>query len=228
MQKAMSYSGIPRFVQRYVRHFEAAGDEAVRRLAEDLGPRAQVLEVGAGGERHAGWFSGHGYVGVEAGCGEAEWKGGRPEVIAGLTSLPFRGECFDACLSAGTLEHVPAPGGALREMARALRPRGRLLLIAPQEWEVHQAPQDYFRFTRYGLRYLLEQAGFTEIRILSVGGFFRLLARRLLNALRFFPGLWSVPAAVVLAPPALLLPAFDWLDRDRNFTLGYICTARKR
>jgi hypothetical protein len=46
-------------------------------------------------------------------------------------------------------------------------------------------------------------------------------------ALRFFHGVWVVPAAVVVAPPALVVPLFDFLDRDRDFTLGYVCTAQK-
>jgi hypothetical protein len=37
-----------------------------------------------------------------------------------------------------------------------------------------------------------------------------------------------LPAAILLVPPALILPLVDALDRDRNFTLGYLCTARKR
>jgi hypothetical protein len=32
---------------------------------------------------------------------------------------------------------------------------------------------------------------------------------------------------LLLVPPALLIPSLDFLDRDRNFTLGYICIARK-
>ncbi len=58
-----------------------------------------------------------------------------------------------------TLEHLPEPGLALAEIARTLEPGGRLLIAAPHEWEVHQAPHDYFRYTRYGLQYLLERAG---------------------------------------------------------------------
>jgi hypothetical protein len=100
-------------------------------------------------------------------------------------------------------------------------------LIAPHEWEEHQQPHDYYRYTRYGLRYLMERAGLAEIKVEPVGGFFRLLSRRLLNALQFFPGLWMFVAAVFFAPPALVLPVFDSLDRDKNFTLGYICFARK-
>jgi hypothetical protein len=64
-----------------------------------------------------------------------------------------------------------------------------------------------------------------------VGGYFRLLARRLLNGLQFFTGgarwILFVPAAALLVPPALLLPLLDGFDGKKDFTLGYICTARK-
>jgi hypothetical protein len=78
---------------------------------------------------------------------------------------------------------------------------------------------------------LLSAAGFVEIEIKPVGGYFRLLSRRLLNGLQFFVGgprwLLFLPAAALLVPPALLLPALDGLDRDKNFTLGYLCTAKR-
>jgi SAM-dependent methyltransferase len=131
-----------------------------------------------------------------------------------------------------TIEHLREPGRALAEIGSSLKPGGILLVAAPHEWEVHQAPHDYFRYTRYGLAYLLEAAGFEILEIRPSGGYFRLLARRLLNGLQFFSGgirwLFFIPAAILVVPPALILPFLDFLDRDRNFTLGYICTARKR
>ena len=82
------------------------------------------------------------------------------------------------------------------------------------------------------LRYHLEKAGFQVSELRPCGGYFRLLARRLLNGLQFFTGgirwLLFLPAAVLVVPPALILPFLDFLDRDRNFTLGYVCLARKR
>ena len=70
------------------------------------------------------------------------------------------------------------------------------------------------------------------VELRAAGGYFRLLARRLLNGLQFFSTgmrrVWFVPAAVLAVPPALVLPCLDFLDRDRNFTVGYICRARKR
>ena len=164
--------------------------------------------------------------------GDAAWDYSRLDVLADLTALPFRAGAFDAALNVVTLEHLPEPGLALAEIARTLTPGGRLLLAAPHEWEVHQAPHDYFRYTRYGLQHLLEKAGLEPIEIRAVGGYFRLVARRLLNGLQFFTGgarwLGFVPAAIALVPLALILPFLDTLDRERNFTLGYICMARKQ
>jgi SAM-dependent methyltransferase len=164
---------------------------------------------------------------VDLAVGDSAWDYSRLQTLADLNALPFAAASFDACLNIVTLEHVPTPGAALTEMGRVLIGGGSLLLVVPHEWEVHQAPHDYFRFTRHGIRYLLESAGFQEIRIEPVGGFFRLLSRRLLNGLQFFPVLLLPFAALLLVPPALVLPVFDALDRERSFTLGYICTARK-
>jgi len=219
---------LPRFLRRYLLHFESAIDRALTGFAASLAPGARVLDAGAGERIHAKYFERAGYVAVDLAVGDATWDYGKLDAVADLTALPFAGGCFDACINIVTLEHVREPGCALREMERTLAPGGRLLLIVPHEWEVHQAPHDYYRYTRHGVAYLLEQAGFAEWAIQPVGGYFRLCSRRLLNGLQFFHGLWFFIAAIFLAPPALVLPWFDSLDRERNFTLGYICTARKR
>ena len=40
--------------------------------------------------------------------------------------------------------------------------------------EMHDEPNDYWRFTKFGLRYLFENVGFKIIVINQRGGFFRL------------------------------------------------------
>ena len=217
---------LPRRLRASVLYFEAAIERAVAELAASLPPHARVLDAGAGEGQYARFFPAQAYCGVDLAVGDPAWNYGRLDAVADLTALPFPPACFDACLNIVTLEHVREPGCVLREIARILKPQGRLLLIAPQDWEVHQPPHDYFRFTHFGLQFLLEQAGFTDIHIAPVGGLFRLLGRRLLNALQYFRGFWFAPAAIILVPPALLLPLLDFLDHDRKFTLGYICTAQ--
>ena len=219
---------LPRVLRNYVLHFEASIERAVSEFAARLPDHARVLDAGAGEGQYGSHFRNHRYCGVDIGVGDAAWDYSGLNAVADLRALPFHDESFDACLNIVTLEHVREPARALAEMARTLRSDGRLLLIVPQEWEVHQAPHDYFRFTRYGVRLLLEGAGFTEIDIQPAGGFFRLLSRRLFNGLQFFPPVLLPVAALFLVPPALVLPLFDSLDRKRDFTLGYICLARAR
>jgi SAM-dependent methyltransferase len=218
---------LPRPLARYVLHFEAAIEDAVSAFAASLPPQARVLDAGAGEGNYKPHFSQQRYCGLDLGIGDGAWDYSRLDVLGDLAELPFGDGAFEAALNVVTLEHVREPGRVLCELARVLAPGGRLLLIAPHEWEEHQQPHDYYRYTRFGLDYLLRRAGFSEISTQPVGGIFRLLSRRLLNALQFFPGAWMLVGAVFLAPPALLLPLLDPLDQHRNFTLGYICSARK-
>lgn len=218
---------LPRPVAEYVLHFESAIERAVYEFAHALPDGARVLDAGAGEGQYKHHFPKQRYCGLDLGVGDTKWNYSTLDAIGDLSKMPFRDGVFTAALNIVTLEHVREPERVVSEMARVLDAGGRLLLVAPHEWEEHQQPHDYFRYTRYGLRYLLEQAGFEDIRIEPVGGFFRLLSRRLLNALQFFPGPLALLAAIFFAPPALVLPLFDGLDTKKSFTLGFVCTARK-
>jgi len=223
---------LPKPLRRHILHFEVEIEDAVAAFAASLPQAARVLDAGAGEGQYAHHFARQKYCAVDLGVGDTAWDYTRLHAVADLAALPFRDHAFDAAIHIVTIEHLREPARALAEIARTLEPGGRLLIAAPHEWEVHQAPHDYFRYTRYGLAYLLETAGFEVVDLRPAGGYFRLLARRLLNGLQFLTGglrwLWFVPAAILVVPPALILPYLDFLDRDRNFTLGYLCIARKK
>lgn len=231
----MSYTSIayklPRFLRRHVLHFEVEIEDAVAAFARGLPDGARLLDAGSGEAQYAHHFTRHRYTGVDLAVGDAAWDYSKLDAVADLTALPFRDSAFDAAIHIVTIEHLLEPVRALAEIGRALKPGGVLLIAAPHEWEVHQAPHDYFRYTRYGLGYLLEKAGLEVVELRPAGGYFRLLARRLLNGLQFFTGglrwLLFPVAAILLVPPALILPLLDFLDGDKNFTLGYLCKAQK-
>jgi hypothetical protein len=49
-----------------------------------------------------------------------------------------------------------------------------------------------------------------------------------MNGLQFLPG-WLMPfAAVLVAPVALLVGLLDGLDQRQDYTLGYICWAKRK
>ena len=208
-------------------HFEASIEAAVSQFAQASPRGVRVLDAGAGETAHKHYFAAQRYVGLDLGIGDRSWNYSGLDVLGDLEALPFADATFEAAINIVTLEHVLDPARVLCELGRVLSPGGRFLLVAPLQWEEHQQPHDYGRFTRYALDRLLRQAGFTEVSIQPVGGIFRLISRRLLNALQFFPGPLMLVAAVFFAPPALVLPLLDPLDKERSFTLGYICSARK-
>ncbi len=218
---------LPGGVRDYLLYFEAEIERAVLEFSASLPDQARVLDAGAGEGQYCDRFTRHRYTGVDLGVGDAAWNYARLDAIADLLALPFSDGTFDATLNVVTLEHVKEPARVIEELYRVLRPGGRLLIIVPHEWEQHQTPHDYFRYTRYGMQYLLERAGFGSIVIQPVGGYFRLMSRRLLNALQFFPAWAMLLVAFVVAPLALVAPLFDGLDRERNFTLGFVCRATK-
>lgn len=82
-------------------------------------------------------------------------------------------------MSFQVLDDVPEPLQLLAEMRRVLRPGGALLLSVNQNWRVHNAPHDYFRFTPYGLQYLLTKVGMNVIRISPMGGMWAYFGNRL-------------------------------------------------
>jgi len=74
--------------------------------------------------------------------------------IADIESIPHAGGTFDTVISCETIEHVPDPRRAIRELARVLRPGGRLFLTTPNYLGVFGLYRGYLRIR--GRRYTEE------------------------------------------------------------------------
>lgn len=62
--------------------------------------------------------------------------------VGSVLELPFRDGAFDVLLSTEVIEHTPDPPAALAELARVVRPGGRIVVTTPcRAWEpvVHMA-----------------------------------------------------------------------------------------
>lgn len=139
---------------------------------------------------------------------------------------------YDTVLATEVLEHVPHPERALAEIHRVLKPGGTLLLTVPFLARLHDEPYDFFRYTRHGLRVLLEAAGLRVIEIEPTGGLLCFLGHQVSSVL-LLPT-WRVPIlkwivfglnAVLCTLPCRLLD--HWFGGRATFPLGYVAVASK-
>jgi len=223
---------LPEWLRYRLDPYNSEADRFVARFAAGLADGVRVLDTGAGECRHAPLFERAHYLSTDNGCGdESRWDYSKLDFTSDLAELAVPDESMDAVLNINVLEHVPDPQRVLRECHRVLRPGGQLLLVAPQSWLMHQAPNDYYRYTRHGLEYLLTQAGFESLEVEPVGGTFWNLGSRSLYILSHFEGRRFI-IAVLLSPIfGFLIPLLcyylDKLDLRHWDTLGYKVFARK-
>ena len=172
------------------------------------------------------------YIGVDWGnCIHAS----RPDVVADLNQpIPISDATADHVVSFEVIEHLAEPASMLKEAARILRPGGLLTLSAPFQWWEHEGPWDYQRFTRYGLTYQLEKAGFVDIEVRNTTGFWSMWLLKLNYQLaRLIRG----PRWFRRLERALLVPIWwinqvsgqiaDKIWREERETAGYFVIARK-
>lgn len=131
--------------------------------AERAGFRVTAVEISAEAARHAA----------------LRLPGG---VLRGSAlSLPFVSRSFDVITLWDVLEHLPDPHRAVSELARCLRPGGRLALttgdvgslaarLSGRRWHLYTLPEHLFFFSRESLRRLLEAHGLRVERMRAEGG----------------------------------------------------------
>ncbi len=103
-----------------------------------------------------------------------------PDVYGDACNLPFKTESLDVVFLFEVLEHIASDDQALREIRRVLRPGGRFYASVPFVYPVHDAPNDYRRFTIHGVRLLLNNAGFSPQKEIQHGNSF-VTALQMLN-----------------------------------------------
>lgn len=157
--------------------------EALHPFRQRLSGRLLDLGCGDGPLRAPLQLAAEGYLGVDRSP-----RASAAAVRADAAALPFGAEQFDAVIVAEVLEHVRAPDAVLCEVHRVAAPGALVLVSAPFFYKVHDAPDDRWRFTEDGLRFLLHDAGFSIEQIRAVGGAGAVVADLVARNLATLPG----------------------------------------
>ena len=139
---------------------------------------------------------------------------------------------YDSVLCIEVLEHVRDPFLAISEVSRIVKKKGHIILSVPHLSRLHEEPNDYFRYTKHGLQYLLKNAGFRVLRIEPGGGIFSFLGHQFSSI--FVCLFWHVPIVrnivFFMNKWLCVMPCYFLdknIDKKKIFTLGYTCVAEK-
>ncbi|MDV3503089.1 class I SAM-dependent methyltransferase [Marinobacter sp. M-5] len=204
-------------------------------------------------EKNSSKFHGHIF---DLGCGEApyrefflkyakqytgvDWAGSLHETKADIAAdlnkiIPVESDVADSVVSISVIEHLYDPETMLSEAYRILKPGGDLVVQVPWQWHIHEFPHDYFRYTPSGLSYLLQEAGFSDIRIEAQSGFFTTMVLKFnYFSTRFIAGREPMRLMLKWALTPLwyicqsIAPILDKADKDWDLeSFGYFITAVK-
>lgn len=125
------------------------------KIISEYGTGERVLEIGSHGKpSYTRFFPNRVGVDIKEGAGV--------DVVGSVYQLPFADHEFGMVLCMSVLEHLEDPVKAVREMRRVLKPEGRIIVSVPFLFPIHDAPGDYWRFTKYGLRKLFSDGWVIE------------------------------------------------------------------
>ena len=191
--------------------------------------RGRLIDIGCGEKPYrnlmAPWVTEH--VGVDQ-EGTSHDRS-NVDLFGTAYAIPVPDGSFDNALCTAVLEHLEEPEAALRECSRVLATGGVAVYTVPFIWHLHEEPRDFYRFSKHGLRYLFEKAGFEIVELKALSGFWvtfgQLLVYNLYRANRG-PLRWLriVDAAGLLIQGFAY--ALDRIDRTEQWTWMYLVVAR--
>jgi SAM-dependent methyltransferase len=145
--------------------------------------------------------------------------------------LPIRSESFDSIILSDVLEHIPNPELLWHEMARIIKDQGKLLLSVPFYYGLHEAPDDYYRYTEFALRHFASLSGLKILILEPLGGTPEIFADLLAKHVSQIPliGIPLAKAVQVITLAFVRQGLGKWISiRTRtHFPIGYFLVAEK-
>lgn len=100
--------------------------------------------------------------------------------------VPLESEIADTILCTDVLEHIAEPGFLFQEIARVMKPNGKLILTVPFMYWIHDAPHDNHRYTKFMLERYCRKNHLTVLDSYAYGGLPEVLYNMVHQAYYFY------------------------------------------
>lgn len=128
-----------------------------------------IMDFGCGSKPYKSLFNVKEYLGVDFHGQGHSHENELIDVYYDGISLPFESNRFDGIFSSEVFEHIFNLEIILKELNRVLKHGGKLLITCPFAICEHEVPNDFARYTSYGLKDLLQRNGFEIITFEKAG-----------------------------------------------------------
>ena len=118
-----------------------------------------VLDISAGEAKYRPMYDHGHYVAFDSQVGDSRWDYSKLDIVGDAMHMPIRNSSIDVALNFTSLEHYYDPFAFFSEVARVLRPGGKLFLFVPHFGQEHQQPYDFYRYTQFALKDLTLRNG---------------------------------------------------------------------
>jgi SAM-dependent methyltransferase len=157
---------------------------AVKNIVNEF--NGNLLDIGCGKMPYKNYILKHSkvdkYIGLDIETALLYESTIKPDFTWDGKKMPFNDEQFNCAFGTEVLEHCPNPEVVLKEIHRVLKNKGFFFFTVPFLWNLHEVPNDEYRYTPFSLERHLKNSGFTDIKIYATGGWHASMAQML--------GLW--------------------------------------
>lgn len=123
----------------------------------------KILDFGCGKKPYKTLFKYDEYIGLDIESSGHSHLKSKIDVFYDGKTIPFGDNHFDSVFSSEVITHIFNTSDVFSEIYRVLKPDGMFLLTVPFSWFENEIPYDNVRYTSFGIKYTLEEAGFEII-----------------------------------------------------------------
>jgi SAM-dependent methyltransferase len=205
--------------------------DGVKRNAAMLSGR--MLDFGCGNKPYQDLFYVREYIGMDIENIAHDHSNENVDVFYDGKHIPFDDSSFDSVFATEVFEHVFNLDEILSEINRVMKKDGRLLITLPFVWYQHEKPNDFARYTEFGISHLLRKHNFEIMIHEKSSSFFETSVQTMISYIyeAVFPKnkVLKILLAVIFIAP---LNIFGIIGRkifpkNHDFFLNHIIVAKK-